>query len=580
VSDNILASRGKIMGFFKQAFLGDLFRQAAYTPLPQKLRQLDACQVLARLLEPGKSYPGDFVIFHLTGYRGKSTQEQLFPYKHLIADLAVYSEKLSKDMKIPSAAMEEKFLTLDALTKRFRVCTRTLCRWRRQGLIGRFLLYPDGRSRLAFAASMVDYFVKKNRRKVQAGKQFSRMDEGEDVALIERLRRWAKRRPDHRQEAIRRTARKFGRSVETIRQKLGAFEQQTGRKLFEKRPEAADDAVREKIVKMYEQGVTVGTLMNRFGRSRSNIYHAINVCRSGKLCAKPIFYMPSKEFNPAERRRLDLLTPPAGLFDGLSKKEENVTVTPKVGDSLEVYIADLQSFTILNIRQEQFLFRKYNYFKYLAENIRRDIDPSLPRTSDLKQLQSLLHQARQISRQLICHNLRLVVSTARKHTRHEAEMLDLISEGNLVLMNAVEKFDYTRKVKFSTYATWAIIKRFAGMRRSAVAQPVMAAADEQLEVAGDLRKMDNRILAIERDRRSLLDVLRDALEERERLVVQYHYGLTDPEKIPLQRKPYSLSQIGQKLGLSKERIRQMELSALAKLRRLLSPEQFELLTGA
>ena len=331
---------------------------------------------------------------------------------------------------------------------------------------------------------------------------------------------------------------------------------------------------------MYEKGASVGALMKQFGRSRSNIYHNINVYRAEKLCVKPIFYMQSKEFNFDGRHRLDLLTPPAGLFDGLTKKEEKSVASPKAGHSLEAYVADLQSFTVFNVRQEQFLFRKYNYLKYLAENIRQDINPLLPRTVDIKELQSLLHQARQVNRQLICHNLRLVVSAARKHTRNEAEMLDLISEGNLILMNAVEKFDYTREVRFSTYVTWAIIKRFAGMRRSEAVQTVMAAADEQLEVAQDLRKVDNRILAIERDRRSLLDVLRDALEERERLVVQYHYGLTDPEKIPLQRKPYSLSQIGGKLGLSKERIRQLELSALAKLRRLLSPEQFELLTGA
>ena len=147
------------------------------------------------------------------------------------------------------------------------------------------------------------------------------------------------------------------------------------------------------------------------------------------------------------------------------------------------------------------------------------------------------------------------------------------------MMNAVEKFDAGRGVKFSTYATWAIVKRFATLRRQAYRRPVYAMEDELLEVAGDVRlTAAHAVGAVESARQSLTDVMNETLEERERVVVREHYGLAEPEKVPGLRKAKSFSEIAALVGLSKERVRQIELAALAKLRRLLTPEQFEILT--
>ena len=141
----------------------------------------------------------------------------------------------------------------------------------------------------------------------------------------------------------------------------------------------------------------------------------------------------------------------------------------------------------------------------------------------------------------------------------------------------MEKFDYARGFKFSTYATWAMVKRFATVKAGAAKSAAWSPGRDLSEVTGDLRVPASRITEVETARKSLHDIMAEALEDREQQIVKAHYGLTEEPDIPIQRKAKSLTQIGSLLGLSKERVRQIELRALQKLRRLLSPEQFDVL---
>jgi len=621
------------VGRFESKQLEALLLQAEkYSPPAQREIQINACETLLRLIRPGARYPFEFVCFHLTGYRPKHNQTQadeLIDYATLLAGLPRYAESLSRAYPKRVSEAKQKVYTISTLARRFRVCEKTVRRWRQRGLLGRYMRFGDGRVRLGFLASSIDYYVRQNRQHVRQGEAFSLISDVELNAIQQRLIRWSQLCPDHRHQAIGRTARKYNRSFETVRRILLELESNATTSFARRANDLTADE-KKAICDLYSQGESVQNLVKRFGRCRSNIYGAIHQGRLATVETLSIDYIPSDEFEQPEMVDI-ILTPPLGLFEKatyselLAKPKETVepTGSPRTLSSLDTYVNDICNVPLLNGKQEAFLFRKYNFLKYQAKMIQgvlaesrfkvdrqnkirnpaplrsgfveetRGVEPHPTRILDsglrrgdttglsksglLRKMQLQLKQSKVIMHILVQSNLRLVVSRARQHTGHAGQMLEFISEGNVALINAVEKFDYRRGFKFSTYATWAMVKRFASYHTKLKRQKERLNTEEWVDVAIDLRLDESKVLAVESARKSLHEIINDALEDREQIIVREHYGLGDQEKLPLQRKAKSFNQIGKLVGLSKERVRQIELVALQKLRRVLSGEQFELL---
>ena len=185
-------------------------------------------------------------------------------------------------------------------------------------------------------------------------------------------------------------------------------------------------------------------------------------------------------------------------------------------------------------------------------------------------LEGHLRRATEVKNQIVQANLRLVVSVARKHLRPGLSLMELVSDGNVTLMRAVESYDFHRGHRFSTYATLALMKGFArsvpqmlsgGRVRAAGGDRALAeVCDPRLQVTTD------RLLAREEVRQLLA-----RLDDRERAVVLAHYGIESPNGSAAtapgdRRAPATYEQVGRLLGLTKQRVRQIEQSALAKLR--------------
>jgi len=577
--------------------LRQLLMQAGYAPEKQKKNQISACEALISLVRPGKEYPFEFVCFHLTGYRPKrkNLPQELLQTDKLLSDLSLFASELSKTIKQSAADFKGDIFTKNALAKHFNVCEKTINRWRRSGLVGRYLLLPDGRLHLCFRKEVADYFAGQNKDKIRKGNAFNRLNEGEKQAILNRLSKWSGRRPACRQEALKRTARKFGRSFETIRSLL--LQQETEKayrksphalqpkllpesKLrFFKRQNAIDDQQRGKIYELFQNGVSVTELMRQYNRSKTNIYRAINWEMAHKLLEVKIQYIPNKHFSPADSQGLDSTIDKNDLISTTAINNREAIEMPARPEPLENYINEIKSNNLLTAQQEKMLFQKYNYLKFQAHQLQQLIDINQLKGRLLRQIRSHLEQAEQIKKILIQSNLRLVTSISRKHARNnDTLMQDYISEGNLALINAVDKFDFSRGFKFSTYATWAIVKRFATFQTQQSRHPAYEASEEMLEVAQDYRLQPSKVTAVEDARKSLEEIINDTLEEREKSIIRQHYGLLKQTELTGQRKPKSLSQIGRLIGLSKERVRQIELVALQKLRRALTGEQFDLLT--
>ncbi|MBB6376610.1 RNA polymerase primary sigma factor [Pseudonocardia eucalypti] len=289
-------------------------------------------------------------------------------------------------------------------------------------------------------------------------------------------------------------------------------------------------------------------------------------------------------------------------------------------DPVQDYFLRIKRVALLDARQEVDLAKRIEAGLYAAERL-AGVAPQAAATGQLQlDLSWIVRDGERAKNHLLEANLRLVVSLAKRYTGRGMAFLDLIQEGNLGLIRAVEKFDYTKGYKFSTYATWwirqAITRAMADQSRTIripvhMAEIVNKLSRSQRELLRDLgreptvaelaKEMDltpARVLEVQRYAREplsldqtigdegdshlgdfiedseavvaldavsftlLQDQLRSVLatlSEREAGVVRLRFGLVDGQ-------PRTLEEIGRVYGVTRERIRQIESQTMSKLR--------------
>jgi RNA polymerase primary sigma factor len=228
-----------------------------------------------------------------------------------------------------------------------------------------------------------------------------------------------------------------------------------------------------------------------------------------------------------------------------------------------------QGLRFLSREQETHLFRKMNYLKCRANRLKEQLDPKRPSPRDLGEIERLQSAALSIKNRIIERYVWLVVFVAKKRVTAGYDLFERISDGNLVLVQAVDRFDFARGVRFSTYVTWAIRNRLVENERRYLRHRCRELAlyeePRALPVSDDT---EDECEAVEnRCRRAVGRWLR-RLGEREQQILARRYGLGGARK-------ETLAQIGRELGISKERVRQIVLRAHAKLRDLARHEAFE-----
>lgn len=301
-----------------------------------------------------------------------------------------------------------------------------------------------------------------------------------------------------------------------------------------------------------------------------------------------------------------------------ARKDAELTAS---ADSVRAYLKQIGKVALLNAEEEVDLAKRIEaglYAEHFLKELEAGEEKVLP--SQRRDLKLVIRDGDKAKNHLLKANLRLVVSLAKRYTGRGMAFLDLIQEGNLGLIRAVEKFDYAKGYKFSTYATWwirqAITRAMADQARTIripvhmvevinklgriqrellqdlgreptpeeLAKEMDITPEKVLEIQqyarepisldqtigdegdsqlGDFIEDSEAVVAVDAVSFTLLqdqlqDVL-DTLSEREAGVVRLRFGLTDGQ-------PRTLDEIGQVYGVTRERIRQIESKTMSKLR--------------
>jgi RNA polymerase primary sigma factor/RNA polymerase sigma factor len=227
---------------------------------------------------------------------------------------------------------------------------------------------------------------------------------------------------------------------------------------------------------------------------------------------------------------------------------------------------------LLTREQEQFLFRKYNFLKYKAARLRKEMDPARSRSEEMDEIQRLADEAVKIKNRIVQANLRLVVSIAKRHVNGSDDFFQLVSDGNMSLIRAVEKFDYARGNKFSTYASWAIMKNFARTIPDEFRQRdrFRPTSEEIFLAQADERGNHYMAESEQQLREEQISRIMSRLDYREQQIIISRFGLDHS------KEPKTLKEVGEELKVTKERIRQIEARALSKLRAAAREENIDL----
>jgi RNA polymerase sigma factor (sigma-70 family) len=538
---------------------------ARFAPKERRSQQLDRAEALLTEISREKRYPFDYLCYRITGYRPERDSDVVLDGSDVEHDLKLFIDDLARTVLVPLAQVDEPILTVEALSRRFNVSTRTVSRWRRQGLVSRRFLI-DGRPKVGFLESSVTRFVTEHRAQVERGSRFRHVTETERDEIIHRARRLAQAPGQvSLAEIARRISRKMQRSPETIRTTLKAYDRQhPDRAIFAPTTGPLDDEAKEKIHRLDRLGVPVDTLARQFGRTRSSIYRIINEVRARRLLETKLEFIPNAAFDDKSQHK-GMLVPMPVPADAKAPRKL------KVPKGLPPYLASLYEVPLLSREQEMHLFRKMNFLKHQAAKIREKIDPVRAKSAQLDEVERLQEEALAVKNQIIRANLRLVVSIAKRHVGPSNNFFELVSDGNMSLIRAVEKFDYSRGNKFSTYASWAIMKNFArtipeeNYRRDRF----VTGHEEMFEAAADTR-------ADEHEYESALKRMQDAvkgmlgrLDDRERRIIISRFGLGGASE-------QTLEQLGRELGITKERVRQIESRAQDKLRKIAGEQKLDL----
>ena len=537
-------------------------QQVRYAPRHVKMEQIQRAEDLLSRLNPSETYRYPELFQQITDYEATTYPDLMIEGRDAVHDLCKFVEDLSESADLSAGDVSEDLLTVDDLSERFKVSTKTVDRWRARGLVGRKMKLGS-RKRIVFLKSSVDRFVERNADEVRRSSRFTQLTAHERLKIIDRARELAAQGACL-SEISKKLSAEVGRSVETIRYTLKNHDRDyPDAAVFPDARGPLTDEKRREIWHKHQRGTSVAELARQYCRTQSSIHRIINEVRAEKIMDVSLDYIDSEEFHRPGMEKVIL-----GPAPEVDRKHHK----PQIPPGLPAYLASLYELPLLTREEEGYYFRKMNYLKFKASQLREKLDPARPSARLMKEIEELIRESVAVKNFLIRSNLRLVVSIAKRHFKPQANFFEMVSDGNMSLIRAIEKFDYSQGNKFSTYASWAIMKNYARSIPNEMKQldRYRTGHDELFTQSTDQRENPFQQELNQQSQHTAIMSILGQLDPRERDIILHRFGLNSGSE------PETLEKVGTRFGVTKERIRQIESRALAKLKKIAVEEKLEI----
>lgn len=384
--------------------IADLARQLRYAPRHALLRDLERTEKLVTDIDPLQTYPEDFVVFRITGYRKDIPGTAMIPGQELLGELASLAEHLSAAARIPIDAVQGA-LSPDELCARWNVSRKTLERYRRRGLLSRRVIGPSGRPRVVFTRQAVTTFEQRETDILAQASTFTRLDDQTRVKVIELARAEANAGKSLNQAALC-VAEHIGRGHETVRQILRKHDQESDDPIFEESGPLTERQ-RRFAYRAWRRSIEPGDIALRLGKPRPAVQRVTADERANVL----------RRLLPAIRDGLDASPDEVGVETRFAREG--------IGYAGPVALADLlalaRAVTVMPAPEEKARARAYVALRARAASAIEALTMHGVHAPDVDRIETDLRWAARLKAELVRSQLPNLLRTIESRLGHEAE---------------------------------------------------------------------------------------------------------------------------------------------------------------
>ena len=395
----------------------DLIEQLRYTPREALKRDIARAESLAGEIEPGLTYPEDWVVFRVTGYRPDMDDPANIVGEALRADLSALVERLSDLAGLTDEDINGQTCSLDELAQRWNVSHKTIERYRKRGLVAHRVSDDKGRTRLSFRLETVERFEREQEGRISAAGRFSRIPPDVELEMIRLAEQERRSHGRTLSDAAAHIAERTGRSHEAVRQVLQRHDREAERPIFDD-PPALSDRNKRAIHRAMRRGLEPSSIADRFSRSRASIIRVYNEHRAELL------------------RSLDLDAP-----GGAGKKDADAVLSPAPVRSIHLERAPADVNEVLERAakapvpigvEESTRAIAYCLLRHRARLIASELTTSAPEAERIDECETMLRWAARLKAALLHAQLPVIVRTVREQIPEQIERLPTADASALI----------------------------------------------------------------------------------------------------------------------------------------------------